>query len=328
MFALLNSKWGDPTFGTPSGEISWSSELNGDLAIAAGFDLDDIENSLRSAFDTWESVAAVDFVEVASGGAVTVSNAVLDWPVVGLAGPTPVDPSDFLPMTFGEIIFSQELTNPTTLQEFAWSPNGGGGTIDFFAVALHEIGHIIGLAHPDDPDQVMNAIIQVDGLGLGDIQGAQFLYGTDGDDIPVEPGIPENADALGLSGGGDGGGGGGGAGLIVGIIALIAAFFTGGASLALAAAQIGRMNDDETDELAEDDGPIQMDPLDVAAIFNSFDGCGHGYHAEGAGGYYHGVTVPEMLPQIDFTQQPNPCGCTGLCGHIIDMEDGVDTTLV
>lgn len=96
--------------------------------------------------------------------------------------------------------------------------------------------------------------------------------------------------------------------------------------MALAAAQIGRMNDD--DDFSEDDGPIQMDPRDVAAIFNSFEGCGHPLHVEGAEGHYHGVTVAELLPQIDFTQQANPCGCIGLCEHIIDQDDGIDDTLL
>jgi hypothetical protein len=29
------------------------------------------------------------------------------------------------------------------------------------------------------------------------------------------------------------------------------------------------------------------------------------------------------LPRIDFTAIANPCGCVGLCGHIIDM-DGIE----
>lgn len=323
MFSLLNVKWGEPTFGTPSGQITWSSELNGDLPIAPGFDLEDIEAALRSAFNAWENVSAVDFVEVASGGSVSIANDALEAPVVALTGPFPVNPVSLFTMTSAEVIFSNTLG-----EEINWSPFGGSGTVDFFAVAAHEIGHIIGLDHPGDPEQIMNAIIQVDEFGLGDIQGAQFLYGTDGDDVEVEPGTPVNAAALGLAEGDSGGGGGGGGGLILGLIALIAAFFTGGASLAFAAAQFGRLNEDEADELADADGPIEMDPLDVAAIFNSFEGCDHGHHVETADGLYHGVTVAELLPQIDFTQQPNPCGCTGLCEHIIDMDDGIDETLL
>lgn len=327
MFELLNVKWGEPSFGTPSGQITWSSELNGDLPIASGFDLDDITSSLRAAFDAWENVSAVDFEEVSSGGTVTVSNGPLDAPIVGLAGPFPVTPTSLFTMTSADVIFSDTLGGT-----LAWSPFGGLGSVDFFSVAVHEIGHIIGLDHPNDPTQIMNAIIQVNDLGLGDVQGAQFVYGTDFDDVPVEPGFPENADEIGLGEDGDavssdGGGGGGGGGLIFGLLALIAAIFTGGLSFgALAAGQIA-MSSDEDDDLPDiEDDPTDLPDLsaeDLAAIFNLHEDC---WHVEHEGGVYHGVSVPEMLPMIDFTERPNPCGCVGLCGHILDEdtpEDGI-----
>ncbi len=326
MFELLNVKWGDPTFGTPSGQITWSSELNADLPIAGGFDLDDFQVSLRAAFDTWENVAAVDFEEVSTGGFVNVTNGPLDAPVVGLAGPFPVDRADFFTMTSAEVIFSDTLGDGIT-----WSPFGGvANTVNFFAVAVHEIGHVIGLDHPNDPTQIMNAIIQVDELGLGDIQGAQFVYGTDGADVEVEAGFPENAEEIGLDGGGSasgGGGGGGGGGMLLGLLALLAAIFTGGMSFgALAAGRVMMSSDeDEGVDLPDVDDELfdvsEMDPEDLAAIFNSHQHC---THVEHDGMVYHGVTVPEMLPSIDFTQQPNPCGCIGLCSHILDEDEDED----
>ena len=117
---------------------------------------------------------------------VNVTNGPLDAPVVGLAGPFPVDRGDFFTMTSADVIFSDTLGDGIT-----WSPFGGvANTVDFFAVAVHEIGDVIGLDQPNEPTQIMNAIIQVDELGLGDIQGAQFVYGTDGADVEVEAGFP------------------------------------------------------------------------------------------------------------------------------------------
>lgn len=324
MFELLNVKWGEPTFGTPSGQVTWSSELNGDLPIEAGFDLDDMQDSLRAAFEAWENVSAVDFVEVATGGVITVSNGPLDWPTVGLAGPFPVDRGEFFSMSSADIIFSDTLMNPETGNDFTWSPFGVSGTVDFFAVAVHEIGHVIGLDHPNDPTQIMNAIVGVDDLGTGDIQGAQFLYGTDGDDVELEPGFPENAVEVGLAAGSpsgdDGGGGGSGAGLLLGLLALLAAFFTGGASLGLAAGQVALATDD--DEPTDDPDPFsdipEMNADELAALFNAHDHC----HYIGEDGMvYHGVSVAGFLPSVDFTQQPNPCGCMGLCEHILDQDE-------
>jgi hypothetical protein len=126
-----------------------------------------------------------------------------------------------------------------------WSPLGTGAS-DFFAVAAHEIGHAIGLDHVDDPTQLMNAVLETDELGEGDIEGAQYLYGRDEGDTDLdapsepEPGDDEVADSDDADDGDDdGGGGGGGSGggvllLLGGLVALIAGLFSGGGAAASA----------------------------------------------------------------------------------------------
>jgi alpha-tubulin suppressor-like RCC1 family protein len=81
--------------------------------------------------------------------------------------------------TEGDIIFNTAFT---------WDSYRGAlwadGTIDIRRVALHELGHVLGLDHPDlaSPPQAVNAIMNsvigdVDSLQADDIAGAQVLYG-------------------------------------------------------------------------------------------------------------------------------------------------------
>ena len=59
-----------------------------------------------------------------------------------------------------------------------WSTSTPAANYDVHSVALHELGHTIGLAHISDPNQIMNPTYTGKRtLGSGDIAGAQFLYG-------------------------------------------------------------------------------------------------------------------------------------------------------
>ena len=62
------------------------------------------------------------------------------------------------------------------------------GTIDFFSVVSHEIGHALGLDHSNSPDDVMYPYYTGarSWLSAGDIQSIQSLYGGSGEALSGE----------------------------------------------------------------------------------------------------------------------------------------------
>ncbi|MEM7720455.1 MAG: hypothetical protein AAF222_14750, partial [Pseudomonadota bacterium] len=85
MFELLNVKWGQPTFGTPSGTVTWSSELGGNLALGGGATDASIDETLERALATWENVAAINFVEDNSNPDFTIGASPIDPEFAGVA---------------------------------------------------------------------------------------------------------------------------------------------------------------------------------------------------------------------------------------------------
>ena len=167
-YALNNVKWGGSSFGSSGGLITYSVSLAGLVYDTSRYVLADFEAALADAFEAWENVSDIAFEEVASGADVELFFAPIDGPsrVVGEAT------YRFFTGDPGRIFEGQiEFDTAET-----WSPTGETG-ISFQAVATHEIGHVLGLEHVADRDEIMYPIIRGNDLGSGDIAGVQFLYG-------------------------------------------------------------------------------------------------------------------------------------------------------
>ncbi len=86
-------------------------------------------------------------------------------------------------MVEAEVLFNSGLT---------WGVYEGPqrrGRVDFHRIALHEFGHVAGLAHPDEQGQVVAAIMNsyvgdIDRLHADDIAGMRALYGRPGAAAP------------------------------------------------------------------------------------------------------------------------------------------------
>ncbi|MEM8632422.1 MAG: matrixin family metalloprotease [Pseudomonadota bacterium] len=169
-YELIGWKWGDLTLGTDSGTIRYSIKLNGISFNGTKTSEAELEDAIVAAFRRWEDVAGVSFRSTNDR-----SKADLKINVKELSGATLAEAQ----ITYFDIapIGDPESSKITFDSDRRWSPDGKGGE-DLYATALHEIGHVLGLEHVDDVDQIMHPVLFGDELGDGDIAGMQVLYGT------------------------------------------------------------------------------------------------------------------------------------------------------
>ncbi len=300
-YQLADFKWGGSGLGSGSGAVSVSANLSGIKYDQNRFEEEDFTIALNKAFNAWENVSGVTFASGARNANIEVDVESLPGSTIGLASISYSNRSGVDRINSADITFDEDET---------WAPNGEGGAQNFYAVALHEIGHAFGLGHINDRSQIMNPVISADDLGDGDIDGAQALYGKDPGDQdsapdfdsldengPIsmeneqEPEAPEgdpnkNIDV-------DDGDDGGGivAALLGGLVALIMGFLGVGGAVAGAAFMALRPG-------GETEDPIEVPPY------------------EGTG-----TTLADVLPTYECVDHAAGCGCG--CQHSVEEdEDG------
>lgn len=198
----LNSNTGIP-IKWPAGTIPVTIMLGDTTTL---FDGTNYNTSARAAAQAWNGVlgsAQFQIQLVAAGSAIEQSS--IEPPV------PPVNELAFAAKIFGKDFGENTLAVTTGFSRgnerteadiifntaYTWDSYRGfrpsslsSGTIDLQRVAIHELGHVLGLDHPDEKGQTVNAImnsrisLNVDTMMTDDIEGAQSLYGP--------PGVPAN----------------------------------------------------------------------------------------------------------------------------------------
>ncbi len=191
----LNSNTGIP-IKWPAGNIPLTIMLGSSTTL---FDGTNFNTSARTAAQAWNSViGSAQFQTTFATGTPDENNIVNE-------------------MAFGDQIFGRDFDTSTlaittgfsrgnertkadiifNTKNFTWDSYRGfrpsslpENTIDLQRVAIHELGHVLGLDHPNEKGQQVNAImnsrisLNVDTMTADDIEGAQSLYGP--------PGMPAN----------------------------------------------------------------------------------------------------------------------------------------
>ena len=127
--------WGAAGTGAQRGAVSVSANLNGLCYDKSKYSEEDFLNALNQALNGWENVSAVDFVPGVSGSDIEIDVSPLAGATVGAATAWYSNRSKMDCINSVDIDLGENET---------WSPYGENGGMDFFAVALHELGYALG----------------------------------------------------------------------------------------------------------------------------------------------------------------------------------------
>ena len=178
-YALEGAAWPTTSITYSFATTSYSSDASDPFS---SFISGDYQGSIQWAFQQWASVTPLTFTQVADSQAtdIRIGFGILNTPSTGVIGQTD------LRWTGAGNLVPDEVVRLEDPNQFALIPNGSGGysysgtLATLQQVALHEIGHALGLAHASDPNAVMYGSVGASNqtLDATDIAGIQSLYGA------------------------------------------------------------------------------------------------------------------------------------------------------
>jgi hypothetical protein len=148
------------------------------------------QDIVREAFAAWVAVSPLRFTEVSPNDSPPLTIA---WERKNHGDGSPFDDSGSMQgNVLAHAFFPPPCGGPFAgalhFDEFeSWTDAATSGAIRLLNVAIHEIGHLLGLDHSNDQNAIMFAFYDdnVDSLRQDDINGIQALYGRPTGPVPI-----------------------------------------------------------------------------------------------------------------------------------------------
>ena len=179
-YALEGPKWSP-------GPITWAFENNNlpsDTSYPFSNPIGTYQSTVLAAFTKWGSVASIPLQQVAdTSSLLTAPDIRIGFSKLNTGGTGTIGLTSYRYSTGAVSVFANDtmvrLEDPSELAVTAAGGYSGTGAT-LYQVALHEIGHALGLAHSSDPNSVMYGVVSGSNqdLNAGDIAGMQAIYGT------------------------------------------------------------------------------------------------------------------------------------------------------
>lgn len=171
-FVTTDQRWNNPTI-----TYSYSNLFDGGMN---GLTADQLKSAVEEALSLWAAYAPLDFVEVEDYGPYPSDN---EYAMDGY--PTLRFGHHFIDGN-GSVLAHGYFPNNSGLAGDTHFDSGDSWTVGMFLeVAIHEIGHTLGLNHETQVDAIMNPSVEnrFSALGQGyllqdDVNGIQYLYGA------------------------------------------------------------------------------------------------------------------------------------------------------
>ncbi|EAQ24296.1 hypothetical protein ROS217_08600 [Roseovarius sp. 217] len=198
---LNGAKWGSQGVGTPGGVVTWSivasgqdiswfesepdgSQLSVDPESVYTFDL---EAELRAAFAEWSIYGNIEFLQVRDPGGAAGDISTPDIRIFFAPIPGNTLGFAFFPPFLEYAIAGDILLDVDSSLNF--------DVPLFRGLAVHEIGHALGLEHIETVNAIMNPILTQPDILADDIQGIRQIYGAQ-DSAPVVYTLPADLESV------------------------------------------------------------------------------------------------------------------------------------